>query len=70
MNKVFSDTGNLLLGLDQPENNTLGTPAQFAEYTIIIVTAGEGVFHADFASFAFSGHEFLFATPQNTGSIK
>lgn len=70
MNKVFSDTGNLLLGLDQPDSNTLGSPAQFAEYTVIIVTAGEGIFHADFASFAFSAPVILFSTPQQTISIK
>lgn len=69
MNKVFSDTGNLLLGLDQPESNTLAPPVQFAEYTVIIVTSGEGVFHADFASFAFSAPVILFSTPQQTISI-
>ncbi|MEO8534279.1 MAG: AraC family transcriptional regulator [Flavobacterium sp.] len=70
MNKVFSDTGNVLLGLDNPEDNTLASPAQFAEYTIILITEGEGIFHADFASFPFTSPVILFSTPQQSIYIK
>lgn len=70
MNKVFSDTGNVLLGLDHPEDNTLASPAQFAEYTVILITEGEGIFHADFASFPFTSPVILFSTPQQSIYIK
>ena len=70
MNKVFSDTGNVLLGLDHPEDNTLASPAQFAEYTVILITEGEGIFHADFASFPFTSPIILFSTPQQSIYIK
>ncbi|QSB25260.1 AraC family transcriptional regulator [Flavobacterium sp. CLA17] len=70
MNKVFSDTGNVLLGLYHPEDNTLASPAQFAEYTVILITEGEGIFHADFASFPFTSPVILFSTPQQSIYIK
>lgn len=70
MNKVFSDTGNVLLGLDHPEDNTLASPAQFAEYTVILITEVEGIFHADFASFPFTSPVILFSTPQQSIYIK
>ena len=70
MNKVFSDTENVLLGLDHPEDNTLASPAQFAEYTVILITEGEGIFHADFASFPFTSPVILFSTPQQSIYIK
>lgn len=70
MNKVFSDTGNILLELGHQENNSLALPAQFAEYTILVVTDGEGIFHADFASFGFSAPVILFSTPQQSLYLK
>lgn len=70
MNKVFSDLGNVLLGLDHPDNNTLISPSQFSEYTILVITEGEGTFHADFAYFAFAAPVILFSTPQQSIYIK
>lgn len=70
MNKVFSENGALLLGIDKSENNLLEIPAQFSEYTILIISEGEGIYHADFASFSFNAPVILFSTPQQSISIK
>lgn len=70
MNKVYSDTGNVLLGLEQPQNNRLSQPSQFAEYTVLLIEEGQGIFHADFASFAFTAPILLFSTPQQSIYIK
>ncbi|MHC0443117.1 helix-turn-helix domain-containing protein [Flavobacterium sp. 3-210] len=70
MNKVFSDTGNVLLGLDRSENNKLAYPSQYAEYTVLLITEGEGIFQADFASFAFAAPVILFSTPQQSISVR
>lgn len=70
MGKVFSDNGLLLLGISKSENNELSMPAQFSEYTILLIHQGEGIYHADFASFAFSAPTLLFSTPQQSICLK
>ena len=70
MNKVFSENKTLLLGIEKSETNLLDTPLQFSEYTILLVSKGEGIYHADFASFSFSAPVILFSTPQQSISIK
>jgi AraC family transcriptional activator of pobA len=69
MNKVFSENKTLLLGIEKSETNLLDTPLQFSEYTILLVSKGEGIYHADFASFSFSAPVILFSTPQQSISI-
>ncbi|QDW21657.1 AraC family transcriptional regulator [Flavobacterium sp. KBS0721] len=70
MNKVFSENKTLLLGIEKSETNLLDTPLQISEYTILLVSKGEGIYHADFASFSFSAPVILFSTPQQSISIK
>lgn len=70
MNKVFSEQGTFLLGTDQSENFVLNKPVQFSEYTVLFVSEGEGIFHADFASFHFKAPVLLFSTPQQSIHIK
>ena len=69
MNKVFSENKTLLLGIEKSETNLLDTPLQFSEYTILLVSKGEGIYHADFASFSFNAPVILFSTPQQSISI-
>lgn len=51
------------MGLQHLEESSLCNPTQFSEYTILLITQGKGLFHADFGVFAFSGPVLLFATP-------
>ncbi|OXE98618.1 AraC family transcriptional regulator [Flavobacterium piscis] len=55
--------------MEKSETNLLDTPLQFSEYTILLVSKGEGIYHADFASFSFSAPVILFSTPQQSISI-
>lgn len=70
MNKVFSENGTLLLGIEKSETNVLDTPLQFSEYTILLISKGEGIYHADFAAFSFNGPVILFSTPQQSISLR
>jgi AraC family transcriptional activator of pobA len=70
MNKVFSENGSLLLGINKAENNELNTPVQFSEYTVLFINEGEGIYQADFASFPFKAPVILFSTPQQSIFIK
>lgn len=70
MNRIFSDHGTLLLGIDKSENNALTKPSQFSAYTVLVVSSGEGIYTADFASFPFKAPALLFSTPQQSISIK
>ena len=69
MNRIYSDNGTLLLGLGS-ENDLLGNPVQFSEYTVLFIKEGEGTYHADFASFPFKAPVILFSTPQQCIYIK
>ncbi|MBS1664355.1 MAG: helix-turn-helix domain-containing protein [Bacteroidetes bacterium] len=63
MKEVYSTTGEYLLGLQDSSENPLDTSTQFSEYTIIHVTAGSGIYHADFGAFPFQAPALLFSTP-------
>ncbi|SEJ49775.1 AraC-type DNA-binding protein [Dyadobacter sp. SG02] len=63
MEETFSKDGQYLLRLKKLTTDLLGTPAQFSEYTILFIAAGEGVYHADFGSFHYVGPTLLFSTP-------
>ncbi|WP_090154579.1 helix-turn-helix domain-containing protein [Dyadobacter soli] len=63
MEGALSRAGEYLLGLKKLDTNTLSTPAQFSEYTILFIPEGEGVYHADFGTFPYSGPVLLFSTP-------
>lgn len=41
----------------------MSTPAQFSEYTILFIPEGDGVYHADFGVFNYTGPVILFSTP-------
>lgn len=69
MNKVISENGTLLLGIEKSEINIFNTPLQFGEYTILLISTGEGIYHVDFASFPFKAPAILFSTPQQSISI-
>ena len=63
MNEVFSRGGEYLIGLKKADTNLLSSPAQFSEYTILFMPEGEGVYHADFGTFNYTGPVLLFSTP-------
>jgi len=63
MEEVFSKSGEYQLRLKHTDTEGLGTPAQFSEYTILFIPAGEGVYHADFGAFHYAGPVILFSTP-------
>jgi AraC family transcriptional activator of pobA len=69
MNKVISENGILLLGIEKSEINLFNSPLQFGEYTILLISKGEGIYHVDFASFPFKAPAILFSTPQQSISI-
>ncbi|MCI9845549.1 helix-turn-helix domain-containing protein [Flavobacterium pectinovorum] len=69
MNRIYSENGTLLLGL-QSENILSDNPVQFSEYTVLIISEGEGTYYADFASFPFKAPVVLFSTPQQSIYIR
>lgn len=66
MNSIFGEKGECLIGIEKSENYSLDLPIQLSEYTLILIHSGEGIYHADFASFQFSGPIILFSTPLQT----
>lgn len=66
MKKNISLSGEYLIGIEKNETCQLETPVQFSEYMILLVQRGEGIYHADFASFDFRAPALLFATPLQT----
>ncbi|WP_245898761.1 AraC family transcriptional regulator [Chitinophaga niastensis] len=60
---MISKSGENLPGLKITTGDLLNNPTQFSEYTILFITEGEGVYHADFAAFPFTGPVLLFSTP-------
>lgn len=69
MNRIYSENGTLLLGLES-ENIPLNNPVQFSEYTVLFISEGEGLYYADFASFPFTAPVLLFSTPQQSIYIR
>jgi AraC-like DNA-binding protein len=63
MKTMLSSTGHPLFRLHTAAAGELDTPAQFAEYTILFIPGGKGIYHVDFADFSFAGPVLLFATP-------
>ena len=63
MKEVYSKSGERLLRLKQVHSSMLSKPVQFAQYSILFVASGKGIFHADFGSFSFEGPILLFSTP-------
>jgi AraC-like DNA-binding protein len=61
--EVHSTSGEYLLGIKSAEEEPLRQPVQYAQYTVLFIGQGEGVYHADFGVFPFSGPVLLFATP-------
>jgi AraC family transcriptional activator of pobA len=63
MGEIYSKSGEYLLGLVNSDEVALDKPAQHAEYSVIFLPEGEGIYHADFGMFPFKGPVLLFATP-------
>lgn len=63
MEKIVSDAGTYLLGLDWTDENFLTSPNQFPEYTILFIPEGEGTFYVDHGSYRFTGPVLLFSSP-------
>lgn len=63
MKAIHDKAGEFLLGLKEPQDDFLCKPAQFSEYTVYFIPEGQGTFHADFGTFAFTGPVLLFSTP-------
>ncbi|WP_343694303.1 AraC family transcriptional regulator [Flavobacterium sp.] len=66
MKNILSENGEHLISINKSENYSLESPVQLSQYSIILVHKGEGIYHADFASFNFSGPTILFSTPLQT----
>jgi AraC-like DNA-binding protein len=60
---IHDKAGEFLLGMKEPQDDFLCKPAQFSEYTVYFIPEGQGTFHADFGTFAFTGPVLLFSTP-------
>lgn len=67
--KVWSEDSGHLIRIVKSEDYSLASPIQLSQYAIILVHKGEGIYHADFASFNFSGPTLLFSTPLQTTYI-
>lgn len=63
MEAILSTSGDCLLGLKALQEHELCSPVQFANYVVLYLPSGEGVYHADFGVFPFTGPVLLFATP-------
>lgn len=63
MKAVHADTQELLFSLNQTTATSFAQPIQLAEYLVLFIPAGKGMYHADFTTFAFKGPVLLFATP-------
>lgn len=66
MNRIFTATGDLLLGIEKTDDHFFSGNLSFNEYVILYITDGKGVFHSDFGTFPFEGPVLLFATPLQT----
>lgn len=64
--KVLGEDGEHLISIAKGEHYSLASPIQLSQYSIILIHKGEGIYHADFASFNFSGPTILFSTPLQT----
>jgi AraC family transcriptional activator of pobA len=53
----------MLFEIIKAEADYLSSPVQFNFYTVILISGGNGVYHADFAKFPFNGPVMLFSTP-------
>lgn len=63
MKEVFARAGQYLLSLKKTDTDQLSKPAQFSEYTMLFIPEGEGIYHADFGTFNYTGPVILFSTP-------
>ena len=66
MKNILNENFEHLICIEKSQNYSLETPIQLAQYCIILIHKGEGIYHADFASFNFSGPTILFSTPLQT----
>ncbi|WP_221404924.1 helix-turn-helix domain-containing protein [Halpernia frigidisoli] len=63
---MISKSGEYLIGIEENVDLNLTIRVQFYEYAFILIHNGEGIYHADFSSFLFTGPKLLFATPMQT----
>lgn len=63
MKAVHTDTKELLFSVTEASPAAFSQPLQLAEYVVLFVPAGKGVYHADFTMVAYNGPVLLFATP-------
>ncbi|PZF72693.1 helix-turn-helix domain-containing protein [Taibaiella soli] len=64
MKNIQNHTGDLLLDLRDHTNCDLQLkPKQFPDYTVLFITEGSGLYHADFGTFPFNAPVLMFATP-------
>ncbi len=61
--EIHSISGVYLLGIKNSVEEPLLRPTQFAQYTVLFIQQGDGMYHADFGAFPFHGPVLLFATP-------
>lgn len=53
----------VLFDIIRAKAEVLASPTQFSCYTVIFITQGSGVYHADFGTFPFTAPVMLFSTP-------
>lgn len=63
MKAVHTETKELLFSLTETSSAAFGQPVQLAEYVVLFVPQGKGVYYADVATVDFNGPVLLFATP-------
>lgn len=63
MKGIVSDTGELLLGLQDNTTARMVQPTQFPNYVVLFITKGSGNYCADFGAFPFTAPVLMFATP-------
>lgn len=66
MKNILSKNGEHLISIEKNDNYSLETPTQLAQYAVILIHKGEGIYHADFTSFNFIAPTILFSTPLQT----
>ncbi|MET4080628.1 AraC family transcriptional activator of pobA [Pedobacter sp. UYP30] len=63
MKELFSSSNDLLCGIKRAQDCDITTLQSFSNYSVILISQGKGVYHADFGAFPFEGPVLMFSTP-------
>lgn len=70
MKELFSTTNDVLIAIKRARDCNFEKSQSFPNYSILFVSEGQGLFHADFGTFPFTSPTLLFATPLQHISIE